>query len=677
MRVFLLFIAFLFFSHITVLSNINQNADPETFADILISVPVSGPEDANMLIDLGLQIEHNTIYNSKAEGFVSRINLERIQDAGFTVTVIYDETSEKQQPQSVTRKPWYTYNQIHDLMEKWAEEYSAIAKFDTAGFSIQERAVFQMRISGAPDTVPRQRIYLNGSCHGNEKIGSETCMRIMKHLLENYATDQNIKKIVDRTDFVIHPIQNVDGFNYSAKGRRQLSNGKDANRAFGYKFDGKATDGSLPYQWPETKIYLYSMIEAPWYFNFDYHCGIITMYSAGGFGADKDAYNKIKLVYPLGRAQWDYQLRDRAGGYAYAGAYGKCGSMAFLPEICKHYPPESEIEEITQYNLECVLNVMDEIQKGVCGKITNANTGKPVYARITIKNKGSHVLSDPRSGGFFKYIPSPSGTMEVTVFANGFTPETKTVTAVSSGFAIADFPLTPDPKLVYAALSVDVVGVDNSSNIQTTRNCLGLPDNQGFTMQNGFIILDFGPTYFMTDNPGDDITVYSTNNDAYSVSVSNDIDKIIDDEGIKIGQGQGETSFDLSSASVDSARWIRINSNNTSPIIDAVEANPREITTALQHTPGMGWKDKSARVFVSAGHIVLRTFIKKGRYTISVHAINGKNVSLVKTGYAETAGMKTLHLDSFTADGSSLAKGIYVMSIAGINGKNVIKVPVF
>lgn len=657
----------------------NDLISNEDICDILVKVPVSSSGDVRELINLGLQIEHNVVRNGVAEGFISRKNLKKIEDSGFNVYDGLQEESNKKitRLKNASRKSWYTYSDVHDLLDEWSTEYSEIAQFDTAGFSIQDRAVYQMKISGSPDTAVRQRIYLNGSCHGNEWIGTESCMRVMSYFLENYATDQTVKEIVDRTDFVFHPIQNPDGFTSGSNGRRTLANGVDPNRAFGYKFNGGDTDNTLPYEWPEVKVYLHCMIEAPWYLNIDYHCGTITVYHAGGFGADREAYNTIRELYPLKINTGDifYQPENRSGGYGYTAAYGKCGSIALLPELCQHYPPESDIEELTQFNLDCLLDILDEMQKGVRGRVTNAETGAPVYARVKITNQGSSVFTDPRTGAFHKYFPNPSGTIEVTVFANGFTDETKTIQANPGAFADLDFQLTPDDEQRYAALSVDVIGVGNSSSTENTRKSLGLHDNEGVTIEDGFMIVDFGPFYFLTNKDGDDLTVYSTNSDAYTVSAHWEVNKVIDEEGIAIGEGSGEQSFDLEEVNLDSARWVRIDVTSGSPSIDAIECNPRDIPTHTINAAVLNRPKSKARVLFSPKGMIIQSYLDKGPFTITMYSINGKKIVL-KRGNTTTAGIQRVNLDAFDYRASLISGGIYVFHIQYSRGKEVIKAPV-
>jgi len=503
------------------------------------------------------------------------------------------------------------------------------------------------------------------------------------YLLENYSSDPDVKELVDRSDFVFHPIQNVDGFTSSSQGRRTLANGNDPNRAFGWKLGGKSSDGSLPYQWPEIKTYLYPMIEAPSYLSLDYHAGTkatLDPFFAPVTGGvlDKDAYSKIGNVYPpiSLRESWEevYIIETRGGGIACDGSYGKCGNISLLPEQCNHYPPESDIERISQYHMDKFLDVIEEMQKGVSGRITDARDGSPVYGRIQIKDKGAATVSDPRSGAFFKYIPSPSGTFDVAVFANGYKPATKSVQANANGFANVDFALEYDPDLKFCAISVDVVGLDNEISQSEIYSSLELPDNEG-TDVDGFIIVDFGAKTPVTNQDGaEDLTVYGLSG-TYSVSIHYDVDKIIDGDGVDLGSGQGTKSFDLSGTGIDSARWVRIDASNTATI-DAIEAAPREIPTAITSYTVESWKDNTAKLLSPAGscrRVLLQAFIPRGTFAVSVYNLKGRLVTTLARGQAETGGVKSFYWNGFGEDGFTCSSGTYVFHIICTKGERTIK----
>jgi len=119
--------------------------------------------------------------------------------------------------------------------------------------------------------------------------------------------------------------------------------------------------------------------------------------------------------------------------------------------------------------------------------------------------------------------------------------------------------------------------------------------------------VDMGPSTIITNRQGFDFTVYSTNSDTYSVSITNSIDSSNKEMKI-IGTGQGITSFDLENCNLDSARYIQISCTQDCPVIDAVECEPRPIPLSV----------------VSA-----ENYSTKHRYTTNSDSINADTTALI------------------------------------------------
>ncbi len=353
--------------------------------------------------------------------------------------------------------------------------------------------------------------------------------------------------------------------------------------------------------------------------------------------------------------------------------------MAFLPEVCNHNPSSSQIPELCNHNMDCIFDVIDEMQRGICGRVFDSKTGTRLHGRIQAKGSYSAVFSHPASGAYYKYITSPSGDYEVTAFANGYKPLTKTVQAVSNNFATLDFPLEFDHELEYCALSVDAILAYNSPSHSDIYKCLEAPDNSTFTLEGGsdpkgFINLDLGPATPVTNKNGDDLTVFATNNTTYTVSAAYDINNI-DENANKLGTGQGEASFDLESAGLDSARFIQISLTSGSVEIDAVEVEPREVVIGINNKSASQSSFKNPTILHVNGKsgIILQAYIPKGLYKISAYDLMGRNIYTLDNGEAITSAQKTFHWNGITKNGNSCAEGAYMFYIVTSAGTKVVK----
>ena len=271
-------------------------------------------------------------------------------------------------------------------------------------------------------------------------------------------------------------------------------------------------------------------------------------------------------------------------GISVDGAYGMWGSMALLPEVMRNShdpPPASEIPGYVSYNRDRTIDVLEELQKGIRGVVTDAETGKRLYARIKVEGDYAAVYTNPASGAYFKYIPSPSGSYTVTAFVNGYDPMTLTVEAQSEDFAVLNFALQFNSELNYAALSVGALLTWTTPAQSEIYHSLETADSkvvpiQGNDSTKGFINLDFGPHHMITDQQGEDFTVYCGNNTEFQVSAAFDVDDLEAQEHV-VGTGQGTTSFDLAGIGLDAARFVQVSSTQGTIEVDAVEAKPNPI----------------------------------------------------------------------------------------------------
>jgi murein tripeptide amidase MpaA len=134
--------------------------------------------------------------------------------------------------------------------------YPQLAKVRILGTSLENRPIYALRVSDNPQADEGEPAVLFLGCHhAREWISVEVPFLLGKYLLENYATDPEIKRLVDGTDIWIVPMVNPDGHNYSVqvyrywrKNRRDNGGGEygvDLNRNYGYAW-GYDNSGSSP-----------------------------------------------------------------------------------------------------------------------------------------------------------------------------------------------------------------------------------------------------------------------------------------------------------------------------------------------------------------------------------------------------------------------------------------------
>ena len=170
---------------------------------------------------------------------------------------------------------FHSYSELEADLMTLQESYPQLAKVIDIGDSLEKRNIYALKIS---DNVQMDEaeaaMILLGCHHAREWISLEVPFLIGKHLLENYDTNSEIKRLVDHCEIWIVPLVNPDGLEYSInfyrywrKNRRDIGDGKygvDPNRNFSYMwgFDDEGSSanayaedyrGILPFSEPETQ----------------------------------------------------------------------------------------------------------------------------------------------------------------------------------------------------------------------------------------------------------------------------------------------------------------------------------------------------------------------------------------------------------------------------------------
>ncbi len=163
--------------------------------------------------------------------------------------------------------------------------------------SIEGRPLYCVRISNNPNqTQSKPRVFYNSLTHAREPMGMQQFIFYMWYLLENYATSEEIRYLVDNLELYFVPVANPDGYEYNhsyapngggdwRKNRRNNGDGTwgvDLNRNYGYKW-GYDNNGSSPnpgdltyrgtaaFSEPETQIVRDFCIEMGFRIAMNYH----------------------------------------------------------------------------------------------------------------------------------------------------------------------------------------------------------------------------------------------------------------------------------------------------------------------------------------------------------------------------------------------------------------------
>lgn len=142
------------------------------------------------------------------------------------------------------------------------DSYPNLARVFIIGESLEGRNLYALKISDNVnnDEAEAEVIFI-GCHHAREWISVEVPFLLGKYLVENYASDSQVRDLVDQSEIWIIPLLNPDGLEYSIhfyrywrKNRRDNEDGTygiDLNRNYGYQW-GIDNIGSSPYTFSDT-----------------------------------------------------------------------------------------------------------------------------------------------------------------------------------------------------------------------------------------------------------------------------------------------------------------------------------------------------------------------------------------------------------------------------------------
>ena len=174
--------------------------------------------------------------------FLSSINILWLYI--LTLTIFTEQTKTHESVSDSEHSNYHHYDELTDLLKSFNLTYPNIAKVFSIGKSVQNRELWVIRIT---DNVQIEepgepKFKYVGNMHGNEAVGREVLIRLIKYLLQNYGRYDLVTHLVDSTDIYIMPSMNPDGFENSTEGDcdglggRGNDMNKDLNRDFPDQF---------------------------------------------------------------------------------------------------------------------------------------------------------------------------------------------------------------------------------------------------------------------------------------------------------------------------------------------------------------------------------------------------------------------------------------------------------
>jgi len=378
-----------------------MSASGPTERSILVSVP-NAPGIENRLKPLGLDVL--AAWKDRVYIVAGDADLRSLENAALSFR---PELGRTLSPGSVAAASgglngaYHTYKELEADLLALQQKYPAIAKVFVLGESLEGRRIYALKIS---DNVEREeaqaQVLILGCHHAREWISVEVPFLWGKYLAENYATNPEVKRLVDRSEVWIVPLVNPDGLEYTIhayrywrKNRRDNGGGQfgvDLNRNYEYKWGldavGSSADpssaiyrGAAPFSEPETRAVRDLFLKKDFRALVSYHSFsqvILYPWSYTDLPSDRDAElrdiavemsDRIKAVngrlYKPGQSGKDLYLSN---GDTTDWTFGLSGIPSYtieLPPIDEllggFFNREEDIAPIFQENLPALIYLLD------------------------------------------------------------------------------------------------------------------------------------------------------------------------------------------------------------------------------------------------------------------------------------------------------------------------------
>ena len=386
-----------------------------------------------------------------------------------------------------------TYEAYEAMMQQFATDHPDRCTYMELGTLSSGRKIMICRINNG-QTDGKPKFLYTSTMHGDEVTGMMLMLRLINELCT--SNDARIVNLVNNLDIFISPCTNPDGTynggNSTVMGAtRYNGHGVDLNRHFPDFDDGPHPDGASQYeneaQWMMdlAQEYLFTM-------SANYHGGAEVMnYPWDTYQpicADDAWWQYVSSEYVSlcrqisSNYMTDTSMSGITNGYAwytitgsrqdYMNYYGQCREVTIECSSVKT-PNASQMPTFWNINYNSMLAYMEQCFNGIHGIVTDAETGDPIAATITLvghDHHGSEVTSHMPAGDYYRVVKG--GTYNLRITKNGYEPFETSVTVVDGQAIEVNAQLTPLEGIV-ADFIADVTAVAVGGSVHFTDNSWG------------------------------------------------------------------------------------------------------------------------------------------------------------------------------------------------------------
>lgn len=414
-----------------------------------VAIEFADRDDAARLVSLGLDVDY--VSGNWMRVYVNDEEFRKVELQGYAIYRIKDGTEGRyaevleqarlmEAGLSKAAAAYHTYDSLGTDLQNLANAYPTFCKLQSAGKSYQNRDLWVLKITknvNASEDKPEVRFI--SSIHGNEVVGMELCVNLAHLLCETYSSDASIRNLVDNEEIWIMPLMNPDGF---VANTRENAQGNDLNRSFPDRLvdDNNTTTGRptevqdiMNFFTSHTPTLSANLHGGTLVVNYPWDVGNV---SSGTYAAcpDDDVFIAISKVYSQANSRlWNSTeftngITNGSDWYAVNGGmqdwnYNYEGDLHVTIELDNDkWPDASRLPTLWTENRQAMLNYLGEGLKGVRGVVTDAATGQPVAAKVTVVGRDMAFYTDPVVGDYHRRLLN--GTYSLKFEATGYTTRT-------------------------------------------------------------------------------------------------------------------------------------------------------------------------------------------------------------------------------------------------------------
>ncbi|XP_060532890.1 carboxypeptidase D [Cylas formicarius] len=362
------------------------------------------------------------------------------------------------------------YDEMVDFLKYYNSTYPNITHLHSIGKSVQGRELYVFVLSNTPfhHTPGKPEFKYVANMHGNEAVGRELLLYLIKYLCERYGTDARVTRLLDTTRIHLMPSMNPDGYEMSQEGDPSSGRGRnnaanvDLNRNFPDQYGVNQFNRFLE---PETQYVMRWIASEPFVLSANLHNGaLVANYpfddSRRGFGGATDhdpnpapddaVFKYLASTYANAHRsmhegtpcpmfpdeRFDGGITNGARWYQVTGGmqdwnYLVAGCMELTLEIgCYKYPYAKDLPRYWLDNRDALLAFAEQVHKGVHGFVSSTIGTRIAHAEIAVEGI-DHTVKTAKDGDYWRILLP--GKYNVTFAARGYETYTAEITVPESG----------------------------------------------------------------------------------------------------------------------------------------------------------------------------------------------------------------------------------------------------